>query len=424
MSRPDAWSAVRGRPSRFLRSAWPWRSVLYVATTVPVGIAVLVVLFLVVGTGLLTVVLVVGVLILARVPVIARVVAGGARRRLGLVRRPTRGDRVPWTEQLRAARDLPVAWSEVGYAVLLATVLPVVDFVALVLLVVPAVFLVTPLLRELTGSTVESVGWSIDTAAEAWAAVPIGLVLLVVALYLLTWLACGQAALTRMLLDPSAERLAEADARLRRSRSGLVDAFEAERHRIERDLHDGVQQRLVALTMTLGSAEMELEDRAATGGGPTLELVRTAHRQAEDALAALRATVRGIHPRVLTERGLPAAINEIADRSPVPVSVNLQIAERLPPPIENAAYFVVSEALTNIARHAHASRAQVAAWVEAGERRHLVLSVTDDGVGGADPARGSGLAGLAARIDALDGVLDVTSPVGGPTEVRVRCALP
>lgn len=420
MSRPDAWSAVRGRPSRFLRSAWPWRAFLYVATTVPVGLAVLVVLFLVVGIGLLTVVIVVGVLILARVPVIARVVAGGERRRLGLVRPTTRGDRASWAEQLRAARELPVAWSEVGYAVLLATVLPVVDFVALVLLVVPLVFLATPLLLELTGSPVESVGWSIDTAAEAWAAVPLGLLLLVVVLYLVTWLACGQAALTRMLLDPPEERVAEAVVRLRRSRSGLVDAFEAERHRIERDLHDGVQQRLVALTMTLGSAEMELEDRAE---GRTLELMRTAHRQAEEALADLRATVRGIHPRVLTERGLPAAVNEVADRSPVPVSVSLDLDERLPPPVENAAYFVVSEALTNIARHAQASRAEVTAWVEEGERRHLVLAVTDDGVGGADPARGSGLAGLAARVDALDGVFDVISPVGGPTEVRVRCAL-
>jgi signal transduction histidine kinase len=422
VSSPDAWSAVRGRPERFLRSAWPWRSILYVATTVPVGVAVLVVLFLVVGIGVLTAVLVVGVLILARVPGIARLVAAGERWRLALVRPGTVGDPVPWRDQLRAGRNLPVAWSEVGYAALLATVFVVVDFFALLILFVPVVFLLTPLLRWLSGSAVESVGWTVDTAAEAWLAVPIGALVLVPVLYLLTWLACGQAALAVMLLDPPEQRLAEAVATLRRSRSGLVDAFETERHRIERDLHDGVQQRLVALSMTLGSAEMELEDRA---DDPTLELVRTAHRQAEEALADLRATVRGIHPRVLTERGLSAAIHEIAGRSPVPVTVSVDVGGRLPPAIENAAYFVVSEALTNIARHARASRALVAARVDQGEgMRTFVLTVTDDGVGGADATQGSGLAGLAARVDALDGSFVVFSPTGGPTEVRLTCPLP
>ncbi|MFI2708247.1 sensor histidine kinase, partial [Nocardioides sp. CER28] len=261
-------------------------------------------------------------------------------------------------------------------------------------------------------------GWTIDSAAEAWLAVPIGLVLLVVVLYLLTWLACGQAALARLLLDPPEQRLQEAVVELRRTRSGLVDAFEAERHRIERDLHDGVQQRLVALTMTLGSAELEMDD------GAGLELLRAAHRQAEEALADLRATVRGIHPQVLTDRGLAAAIDEIADRSPVPVTVDLALPDRLPRPVESAAYFVVSEALTNIARHARATRAEVQAWMgETDGVRELVLTVSDDGIGGADPARGSGLAGLAARVEALDGTFDLSSPVGGPTQMRVACPI-
>ncbi|SFD00925.1 Signal transduction histidine kinase [Nocardioides terrae] len=413
---PDAWTAVRGRPWRFLASAWPWRSVLYVASTVPVGIVVLVVLVTVVGVGLLTAVVIVGVLALLRVPLITRVVAAVERWRLRLVQPQPAGRRTSWREQLRAWRSLPVAWSEIGYAVLLSTVLLAVDGLALAVLSAPVVLIASPLFWQVTPGEMEVAGWRVDTVGEAWLAVPVGAVLLLVLAYLLTWLACGQAALARLLLDPPEERLQQAVAELRRSRSGLVDAFAAERHRIERDLHDGVQQRLVALTMTLGSAELEVED------GPGLELVRAAHRQAEDALADLRATVRGIHPQVLTDHGLVAAVHEIADRFPVPVGVDLALPERLPAPVENAAYFVVSESLTNVARHARAGRADVRAWVEQ-TGGVLVLTVTDDGVGGADAAQGSGLAGLAARVEALDGTLLVTSPVGGPTQVRVECPL-
>jgi signal transduction histidine kinase len=418
VSLPDAWTAVRGRPWRFLGSAWPWRSLLYVGTTVPAGVVALTVLFVVLGVGVVTLVVVVGVLVLMQVPLVARLIATAERGRLRLVQPRPAGRRTPLREQLRAGRSLPVAWSEVGYAVLLSTVLLVVDAFALAVLAVPVVLIAAPLLWRVDDAGMQVVGWTVDSAGEAWLAVPAGLVLLVVAVYLLTWLACGQAALARMLLDPPEQRLQEAVAMLRRSRSGLVDAFEAERHRIERDLHDGVQQRLVALTMTLGSAELEIHE------GPGLELVRTAHQQAEDALADLRATVRGIHPRVLTDRGLTAAIHEIADRAPVPVTVDLVLPERLPGPVENAAYFVVSEALTNIARHAQATRAEVQAWVgETDGVRELVLTVTDDGAGGADPGLGSGLAGLAARIEALDGTMLVTSPVGGPTRVRVACPI-
>lgn len=416
----DAWAAVRGRPRRFLTSAWPWRAIAYVASTVPVGLVTLAVLFLLVGAGLLGLIVLVGVLLLMQVPVVARVVAAGERRRLGLLQRePAPGHRASLREQLRAARGLPVAWGEVGYAVLLATALLAVDLLGLVLLAVPVVFLITPLLWHLGSGPVESVGWTVDSTAESWLAVPVGLVLAVPVLYALTWLACGQAALARLLLDPPGERLLEAVAELRRTRSGLVDAFEAERHRIERDLHDGVQQRLVALVMTLGTAELELER-----GSAGLALVEQAHRQAEDALVDLRATVRGIHPRVLTERGLAAAVHEIADRSPVPVVVELVLPRRLPPPVENAAYFVVSEALTNVARHARASRAEVHGWIDqSGRVQELVLTVSDDGVGGADPDGGSGLKGLAARAEALDGALTLTSPEGGPTRVQLRCPL-
>ncbi|MGW5668224.1 sensor histidine kinase [Micromonospora sp. NPDC003776] len=410
----DAWSAVRGKPWRFLVSAWPWRSLAYLLSSVPLGIGVLLVLVAVIGLGLLTAVIVAGLLLLASVPLVTTVIAEIERARLRLVLpQASRGPYPRLRERLRTWRTLPVSWSEIGYAVLLAAVGWLVDAVVLTLAITtPIVLILAPVLVRY--DAVEVLGWRIDSAAEAWPAVVVGVLALAVAAYLVTVLASAQAALTRLLLDPPEARLVAAVADLRRSRAGLVDAFEAERRRVERDLHDGAQQRLVALTMTLGQAELELDH------GPGLDLVTRAHTLAEEALEDLRATVRGIHPRVLTDHGLAAAIHELADRSPVPVDTDLHVAGRLPARVETAAYFLVSEALTNVARHSGARAAQVHAWV-AGNT--LTMTVVDDGHGGADPARGTGLAGLAARIDAIDGTLDVTSPPGGPTHVRMTCPI-
>lgn len=413
---PDAWSALRDRPWRFLRSAWPWRSLLYLLTTVPIGIGAAAVLFVVLGIGLLTLVVVVGLVVLASIPAITGAVAEVERRRVGLVTagggtggRPTQRLR----DRVRAARELPVAWAEVGYAFLLATLLWVVDGVVLsTIITAPLAFLASPVIVQF--DRVDILAWQVDHTGEALllAAGP-GVVLTVVAAYVVTGLAAAQAGLARALLDPNDARLEAAVRELRRSRVDLVDAFETERRRIERDLHDGVQQRLVALTLTLGRAEYELPD------GPARTLVRDAQSQAETALEELRSTVRGIHPRVLVDHGLAAAIHEIADRSAVPVRVDLAVPA-LPSAIEAAAYFVVSEALTNVARHAGATAAQVTGWVEA---ERFVLVVVDDGVGGAVPSPGSGLSGLALRLEALDGTLTVTSPPGGPTEVRMTCPI-
>jgi signal transduction histidine kinase len=411
---PDAWTAVRGRPWRFLGTSWPWRSLAYVATTVPVGVATVVALFVVVGVGLLTLVVVVGLLVLTAVPTIATGVAALERRRVGFVlpgaaRQPEGSLR----ERLRASRDLPVSWPEVGYAVLLSLVLWVVDAVVLSTTVtVSGSLLLAPLLVR--ADAIDVGIWRIDTTGEANLAVPLGAVALVLTAYVVTALAVAQAALTQVLLDPQQGRLAEAVQDLRRSRVDLVDAFETERRRIERDLHDGVQQRLVALTMTLGQAELDVAD------GPGLALLRRAHQQAEEALDELRSTVRGIHPRVLVDHGLAAAVHEIADRSTVPVQVDIALAARLPGPVETAAYFVVSEALTNATRHAAARLVRVQAWTH---DDRLVLTVGDDGVGGAVVGGGTGLTGLALRLEALDGRLTVTSPPGGPTEVRMECPI-
>lgn len=411
MSRtPDAWAALRAKPWRYLGSRWPWGSLAYLLTTVPVGLVALVVLGTTLFLGAVTLVVVVGFVILAGIPVLAGVLGVLERARLRLVQSaPASG--MTLRERLRAGRRLPVSWPEVGYAFLVSVVLWPLDAVVLMFVAtVPVVLMLAPWLAAV--DRFEVAGWQVDPGAEAWLAVAIGAVALMVAAYVVGLLAVAQAALARLLLAPRDAELARAVADLRRSRVDLVDAFETERRRIERDLHDGVQQRLVALTMTLGSAELDVPE------GPGLTLVRQAHRQAEEALEELRTTVRGIHPRVLADHGLAAAVHEIADRSPVPVSVEIRLDERLPGPVEAAAYFVVSEALTNVARHSGARRAQVHGWRQDGA---FVLSVIDDGVGGAVGTPGSGLAGLALRLEALGGSLTVTSPAGGPTEVRMWC---
>jgi signal transduction histidine kinase len=373
-------------------------------------VATLLVLGLGLVVGVATLVVVVGAVVLAGLPVIAGAIGVVERRRLGLVRQQPPSD-LGFRERLRAGRRLPVSWPETGYAVLLAVILWWVDFVVLLFAVTtPVVLLISPLLYDAAGP-MEVAGWRIDTLGESILGVAVGVPALAAAAYLVTLVAAGQAGLARMLLDPREEELAAAVADLRRSRVELVDAFETERRRIERDLHDGVQQRLVALTMTLGRAELDVPE------GAGLDLVRQAHEQAEAALDDLRGTVRGIHPRVLADHGLAAAVHEIADRAPVPVSVDIRLDERPPAPVEAAAYFVASEALTNVARHADARQAQVHAWLQNGS---LVLTVVDDGVGDADAADGTGLAGLVLRLEALGGTLAVTSPKGGPTEVRME----
>jgi signal transduction histidine kinase len=212
-----------------------------------------------------------------------------------------------------------------------------------------------------------------------------------------------------VLLTPSrSDQIDERVTQLETSRAAAVDSAESERRRIERDLHDGAQQRLVALAMDLGAARERLESDPEGGRA----LVAEAHEEAKAALRELRDLVRGIHPVILEDRGLDAALSAVVARVPVPVTLQVDVAERPSPVIESAAYFVVAEALTNVARHAQASEAHVAI-VRAADR--MVIEVRDDGVGGADPARGTGLDGLRNRVAALGGTLDVISPTGGPT---------
>jgi signal transduction histidine kinase len=218
------------------------------------------------------------------------------------------------------------------------------------------------------------------------------------------------------------ERLeAELRARLEElqtSRARLVEVSMFERRRLERDLHDGAQQRLVALSLQLGLARRSLDGG---DGRAAVTMLDAARDELARALEELRELARGIHPAVLTDRGLKAALEALAERAPLPVSLDQMPAERLPAPVEAAAYFVVAEALTNIAKYAGASNAEVRIGRNGS---YAVVEVSDDGVGGADPAVGTGLRGLADRLAALDGRLDVHSPPGQGTTVRaeVPCA--
>ena len=203
------------------------------------------------------------------------------------------------------------------------------------------------------------------------------------------------------------------EVELRASRARIVQAEDAERRRLERNLHDGAQQRLVALSLALRMAQAQVRTKPEVAEG----LLAASAEELSSALDELRELARGIHPAVLTDRGLPAALEALAGRAPTPVDIRIGLADRLPANIEAAAYYVVSEALANVAKYASARSVTVNV-----ERRNGValVEVMDDGVGGADPALGSGLRGLADRVAALDGTLEVTSAAGQGTTVRAE----
>ena len=206
------------------------------------------------------------------------------------------------------------------------------------------------------------------------------------------------------------------EAEVRASRSRIVAATDAARRRLERNLHDGAQQRLAALSLSLRLAESRLPDEAEKA----LEILAGARVELTQALEELRELARGLHPNVLTDRGLGPALESLVIRSPIPVEIDVA-DERFPPAVEAAAYYVAAEALANVAKYADATLAEVRV-VEDDDGASIVVEVVDDGVGGADPARGSGLEGLVDRVESLDGTFAVESPPGGGT--RIRATIP
>ncbi|MGX6448558.1 sensor histidine kinase [Patulibacter sp. S7RM1-6] len=330
--------------------------------------------------------------------------------------RPTTGS--PLARALAVLRD-PRRWRDLAYLVVQFP-LAVAGFVstvtlwatALGLLAYPAYSWALP-----EDATVLMDALDLDTLPLALLATVAGIALIPVAYAGSRGLVLAEVALARVLLGDDRATLTARVSRLEETRAGVVEASAAELRRIERDLHDGAQARMVAVAMELGMAEERLE-RDPEGAR---EMVRGARDETRRALSELRDLVRGIAPSVLADRGLPAAIASIAARAPVAAELDVELAERPPASVETAAYFVVAEALANAGKHATGTRAQVRVRRDGDD---LVARVTDDGPGGAHPVAHGGLAGLHDRVAALDGVLAVTSPAGGPTvvEARIPCA--
>jgi len=242
-----------------------------------------------------------------------------------------------------------------------------------------------------------------------------GLVLFFAAPWVARVVATLDIALAEALLAPSrGAELARRVTSLAESRAGVIDAADSERRRIERDLHDGTQQRLVSLALSLGIARTTLVDVPE----PARDAIVEAHEQAKLALADLRGVVRGMHPAILDDLGLDAALSGIAARSTVPVRLLVELPRRAPRAVEAVAYFVVSEALTNVAKHARATQVDIV--VEQTPDGLLRIIVSDNGVGGAQPERGTGLSGLRQRISSVDGTMTISSPPGGPTLIVVE----
>jgi signal transduction histidine kinase len=256
--------------------------------------------------------------------------------------------------------------------------------------------------------------FQVDSWGKAALAALVGLAICLVAPWIVRVLAFAESWIARTLLGPGkSAQLEERVTELRETRAGALSGQSAELQRIERDLHDGAQARLVALAMDLGLAREKL-DEDPDGARVLLD---SAHQEAKIALKELRELVRGVHPSILTDRGLDPALSALAARSPVPVSLSIELRARLDPTVEAAAYFVVNEALANVAKHSGATSCRVEVSRTNGTLR---IVVADDGEGGADPGNGSGLAGLQRRVRALDGRLALESPGGGGTVLRVE----
>jgi signal transduction histidine kinase len=308
------------------------------------------------------------------------------------------------------------SWAEIGYAVVRLPFSAVAVAVSFGMWTLGLVMLTLPLYNGLLPNGGAHIGGVlIHGHAVMLLSAVAGCAALLAAGQLTRGLAVADAALAGTLLSPPADVavLTARVSQLEVSRERVIDAAEAERRRIERDLHDGAQQRLVALAMELGRAKAKFGDDVEGA----MQLVDQAHAQAKVALTELRNLVRGVHPPVLTERGLDAALSGLAALCPVPADVRVDVPVRPKASIEAVAYFVVAEALTNIAKHSRASHANVV--VEGhGYPGTLTVMISDDGIGGAD-SDGEGLRGLADRVSGADGQLHVESPSGGPTIIAV-----
>jgi signal transduction histidine kinase len=414
-----------------LASARTWAETFHLLLDLPLGIAwfTIVVTGLSLGAGLVPLMLI-GLLVLAVTVLIGRLIGIVERARaaafLGtdVLAPPARQPSPPgaWARFKNVMSDAP-GWKGLGYGALLLPV-GIMNFT----------IAVTFWSVGLAGSSYPLWAWAVDQndwndrVIHGWTKVGwisgsfvVGVLCLVATPYVIRGLANLDRALIKGLLGGSPEvALRQRVESLTASRDASVDIAESERRRIERDLHDGVQAQLVNLAMDLGRARQKLESTEQVDPS-VVALVERAHDDSKRAVSDLRNLVRGIHPAVLTDRGLDAAVSALAARCAIPVDARIDLPNRPPATIESAAYFVIAEALNNAAKYSGASLIRIDTRVVDG---HLRIEVTDDGRGGATIQSGGGLAGLAARLSALEGRLRVASPSGGPTTVLAELPLP
>jgi signal transduction histidine kinase len=402
-----SWKPARRAASEFL----------YVTAGAPLGFSWCLALAIALSVGVATSIVIVGIPLLALTLIVVHWGANTERERAAMVlgapiaRLPRPASGTSWLRRWRARLSDRATWKELGYMLLLG---PVGIFAGGVVLALWAAALAA-LASPAVATAAPAGSWLAGLSSLALVGLALGgLVLAAISLVATRGLALACASLASGLLAPNERAVLAARVRaLEETRAGVVESADAQLRRLERDLHDGAQHRLAYIAMELdrARARMHTDPEAAN------ELLGRAHEESKKAMSELRDLVRGIHPSVLTDRGLDAAVSGLAERCPVPVDVSIRLAARPPTAVETAAYYVVAESLTNVAKHA---RAQSVAVEIRGDDSHVQIEVRDDGAGGAARVPGSGLEGLAQRVEALDGTVSITSPQGGPTTIRVE----
>jgi signal transduction histidine kinase len=390
----------------------------YLVIALPLGVAEFSFLVTAISFGLATAITLIGIPVLIVTIYAWRWLAQLERRLIGAltavhIPSPYRPDPVGagLSKKIHGRLADPATWKDLVF-LLLQLPLGIVSFtVAVVVLGLAAAGLAAPAYYWALPDGMQVGIITVDTLGEAIALVPFGALIALAGIPALRLLGRGYGELASLLLGSNADpELTAQVSELEGARSRIIAAADAERRRIERDLHDGAQQRLVALSLTLRMAEARAQQR----DPEATALIRSAGEEAGLALKELRDLARGIHPAILTNRGLAAALHDLAARATLPVEIAAAPGERLPDEVEAAAYFIVSECLANVGKHAQATGAAVSVRTDGAA---LLVEVSDDGNGGADVTNGSGIQGLRDRVGALGGRLAVDSPAGGGTRI-------